>query len=44
MESEWNPGCEMGIRIGDAKTVWVDEFVLYGWALRSLQKYIRVRP
>ena len=26
-----NPGWEMGIRIGDAKTGWVDEFVLYGW-------------
>jgi DNA-binding beta-propeller fold protein YncE len=26
-----NPGWEMGIRIGDAATGWVDEFVLYQW-------------
>ena len=26
-----NPGWEMGIRIGDAQTGWVDEFILYGW-------------
>ena len=26
-----NPGWEMGIRIGDAKTGWVDEFILYAW-------------
>jgi DNA-binding beta-propeller fold protein YncE len=26
-----NPGWEMGIRIGDAETGWVDEFVLYPW-------------
>lgn len=27
-----NPGWEMGIRIGDAETGWVDAFVLYPWA------------
>ncbi len=27
-----NPGWEMGIRIGDAMTGWVDEFVLFPWA------------
>ena len=26
-----NPGWEMGIRIGDARTGWVDEFILYAW-------------
>ena len=26
-----NPGWEMGIRIGDVKTGWVDEFILYQW-------------
>jgi len=26
-----NPGWEMGIRIGDALTGWVDEFILYPW-------------
>jgi DNA-binding beta-propeller fold protein YncE len=26
-----NPGWEMGIRIGDAATGWVDEFILYQW-------------
>jgi DNA-binding beta-propeller fold protein YncE len=26
-----NPGFEMGIRIGDARTGWVSEFVLYPW-------------
>jgi len=26
-----NPGFEMGIRIGDAATGWVNEFVLYPW-------------
>ena len=26
-----NPGWEMGIRIGDAKTGWVSEFVLFPW-------------
>jgi DNA-binding beta-propeller fold protein YncE len=26
-----NPGWEMGIRIGDARTGWVDEFILYSW-------------
>ena len=26
-----NPGWEMGIRIGDARTGWVDEFILYQW-------------
>jgi DNA-binding beta-propeller fold protein YncE len=26
-----NPGWEMGIRIGDALTGWVDEFILYQW-------------
>jgi DNA-binding beta-propeller fold protein YncE len=26
-----NPGWEMGIRIGDAVTGWVDEFILYQW-------------
>jgi len=26
-----NPGWEMGIRIGDAETGWVDEFILYPW-------------
>jgi DNA-binding beta-propeller fold protein YncE len=26
-----NPGWEMGIRIGDAATGWVDEFILYPW-------------
>ena len=26
-----NPGWEMGIRIGDSLTGWVDEFILYPW-------------
>jgi len=26
-----NPGWEMGIRIGDARTGWVDAFILYPW-------------
>jgi streptogramin lyase len=26
-----NPGWEMGIRIGDAETGWVEEFILYLW-------------
>ena len=26
-----NPGWEMGIRIGDVRTGWVDEFILYQW-------------
>jgi len=26
-----NPGWEMGIRIGDAETGWVNEFILYQW-------------
>jgi DNA-binding beta-propeller fold protein YncE len=26
-----NPGWEMGIRIGDAATGWVDSFILYQW-------------
>ena len=26
-----NPGWEMGIRIGDAETGWVNEFILYPW-------------
>jgi DNA-binding beta-propeller fold protein YncE len=26
-----NPGWEMGIRIGDAATGWVDSFILYPW-------------
>ena len=26
-----NPGWEMGIRIGDAATGWVEEFILYPW-------------
>jgi DNA-binding beta-propeller fold protein YncE len=26
-----NPGWEMGIRIGDARTGWVQEFILYPW-------------
>jgi DNA-binding beta-propeller fold protein YncE len=26
-----NPGWEMGIRIGDARTGWVDTFILYPW-------------
>jgi DNA-binding beta-propeller fold protein YncE len=26
-----NPGWEMGIRIGDARTGWVHEFILYPW-------------
>ena len=26
-----NPGWEMGIRIGDALTGWVSEFILFGW-------------
>jgi DNA-binding beta-propeller fold protein YncE len=27
-----NPGWEMGIRIGDAKTGWINAFILYPWA------------
>ena len=26
-----NPGWEMGIRIGDVRTGWVEEFILYQW-------------
>lgn len=26
-----NPGWEMGIRIGDARTGWIDSFILYPW-------------
>ena len=26
-----NPGWEMGIRIGEAKTGWVTEFILFPW-------------
>ncbi len=26
-----NPGWEMGIRIGDARTGWISEFILYPW-------------
>lgn len=26
-----NPGFEMGIRIGDARTGWVEEFILFPW-------------
>ena len=26
-----NPGWEMGIRIGDARTGWVNTFILYPW-------------
>lgn len=26
-----NPGWEMGIRIGDARSGWVDEFILFPW-------------
>ena len=26
-----NPGYEMGIRIGDVRTGWVEEFILYQW-------------
>jgi DNA-binding beta-propeller fold protein YncE len=26
-----NPGWEMGIRIGNAETGWVTDFILYGW-------------
>ena len=26
-----NPGWEMGIRIGDAQTGWVTEFIVYQW-------------
>jgi sugar lactone lactonase YvrE len=26
-----NPGWEMGIRIGDAKTGWISEFIMYLW-------------
>ena len=26
-----NPGWEMGIRIGDARTGWITEFILYSW-------------
>lgn len=30
-DNEQNPGWEMGIRIGDAKTGWVSAFILYPW-------------
>jgi len=26
-----NPGWEMGIRIGDAETGWVTDFIVYPW-------------
>ena len=26
-----NPGWEMGIRIGDAETGWVTDFIVYQW-------------
>lgn len=33
-ESDWeiNPGWEVGIRIGDARTGWVTEFIRFPWA------------
>jgi sugar lactone lactonase YvrE len=30
-DNQQNPGWEMGIRIGDAATGWVNEFILYPW-------------
>lgn len=30
-DNEQNPGWEMGIRIGDAKTGWISSFILYPW-------------
>lgn len=30
-DDEQNPGWEMGIRIGDAKTGWISAFILYPW-------------
>ena len=30
-DNEQNPGFEMGIRIGDVETGWVQEFVLFPW-------------
>ena len=30
-DSRRNPGWEMGIRIGDAESGWVEAFVLYPW-------------
>lgn len=30
-DNEQNPGWEMGIRIGDARTGWVNAFILYPW-------------
>jgi DNA-binding beta-propeller fold protein YncE len=30
-DNEQNPGWEMGIRIGDAASGWVTEFILYPW-------------
>ena len=30
-DDEQNPGWEMGIRIGDARTGWVTSFILYPW-------------
>ena len=30
-DDEQNPGWEMGIRIGDAATGWVEEFILFQW-------------
>ena len=30
-DDEQNPGWEMGIRIGDARTGWINAFILYPW-------------
>jgi DNA-binding beta-propeller fold protein YncE len=30
-DDEQNPGWEMGIRIGDARTGWISAFILYQW-------------
>lgn len=30
-DDEQNPGWEMGIRIGDARTGWISAFILYPW-------------
>ena len=30
-DNEQNPGWEIGIRIGDARTGWVASFILYPW-------------
>ena len=30
-DNEQNPGWEMGIRIGDARTGWINAFILYPW-------------